>query len=148
MARVQLSIDDMATHLTLRTILESEGHQVVASDPDVVIAGAPEQAVAAARTHPALVLATAGAIRSAVQAMREGVFGYIFVPLQPGEPGIMVQRALQQPSSPIPTQLMSLAEVERMYIQHVLRQCNFNRTKAASVLGVGRNTLWRKLKQF
>ncbi|MBI5091051.1 MAG: helix-turn-helix domain-containing protein [Candidatus Hydrogenedentes bacterium] len=33
------------------------------------------------------------------------------------------------------------------HIRSVLRQCKNNQGKAAQVLGIGRNTLWRKLKR-
>ena len=38
-----------------------------------------------------------------------------------------------------------LAEVERDHIRRVLERCAGNRTEAARVLGIGRNTLARKL---
>ncbi|MEM6925805.1 MAG: sigma-54-dependent Fis family transcriptional regulator [Myxococcota bacterium] len=39
----------------------------------------------------------------------------------------------------------TLAEVERAYCRHVLASCDGNRTRAAQRLGIGRNTLARKL---
>jgi DNA-binding NtrC family response regulator len=42
--------------------------------------------------------------------------------------------------------LRSLKEVEREYIQWVLRRVGRNRTRAARVLGIDRATLWRHLK--
>lgn len=48
-----------------------------------------------------------------------------------------------------PTQWeMPLAEVERRHILGVLRHCRNNKVRAAAVLGIGYNTLWRKLKQY
>ncbi len=41
--------------------------------------------------------------------------------------------------------LPTLAEVERAYIAHVLASCDGNRSRAAARLGIGRNTLLRKL---
>ena len=41
-----------------------------------------------------------------------------------------------------------LDEVERAHIETVLRQCKHNQAEAARLLGIGRNTLWRKLKQY
>jgi DNA-binding protein Fis len=35
--------------------------------------------------------------------------------------------------------------VERAYIAHVLASCDGNRSRAAARLGIGRNTLLRKL---
>ncbi|WP_448384695.1 sigma-54-dependent transcriptional regulator [Desulfosoma sp.] len=43
---------------------------------------------------------------------------------------------------------LSLAEVERRHILSVLARCGNNKTKAAAVLGIGANTLWRKLKKY
>jgi Nif-specific regulatory protein len=47
-------------------------------------------------------------------------------------------------ATPIP----SLEEVERDHILSVLRHAGGNRTRAAELLGIGRNTLGRKLKKF
>lgn len=44
--------------------------------------------------------------------------------------------------------LMSLAQVENRYIGHVLKKVNGNKRKAASILGIGRRTLYRKLELF
>lgn len=43
--------------------------------------------------------------------------------------------------------IKTLHELERDYIAHVLRRCNGNRSAAARILGIGRNTLLRKLKK-
>ena len=43
---------------------------------------------------------------------------------------------------------LTLAEVERLYIEKTLDHCGGNRTRAAALLGIGRNTLLRKLKQY
>jgi len=42
----------------------------------------------------------------------------------------------------------SLAEVERRHILHVLDACGGSQAEAARVLGIGRNTLWRKLREY
>ena len=42
--------------------------------------------------------------------------------------------------------LMPLRELESLYIQYVLAQTDGNRSAAARILGIGRNTLLRKLK--
>ncbi|MFN2268471.1 MAG: helix-turn-helix domain-containing protein, partial [Desulfonatronovibrio sp.] len=44
--------------------------------------------------------------------------------------------------------LLSLAEIEKNYIRHVLKKVNNNKRKAASILGIGRRTLYRKLEQL
>ena len=43
--------------------------------------------------------------------------------------------------------LKPLRELERDYIAHVLRRCEGNRSAAARILGIGRNTLLRKLRE-
>lgn len=45
-----------------------------------------------------------------------------------------------------PTELVSLEEIERRYINHVLKAVGDNRTQAAKVLGLDRKTLYRRLK--
>ncbi len=45
------------------------------------------------------------------------------------------------------TGLRSLEEVELAYIRHVLAACQGNRSAAARLLGIGRNTLLRKLNE-
>lgn len=47
-----------------------------------------------------------------------------------------------------PTELVSLEEVERRYILHVLKTVGGNRTLAARVLGLDRKTLYRKLQRY
>lgn len=47
-----------------------------------------------------------------------------------------------------PSELMTMEEVERRYIQHVLNVTHGNRTQTAQILGFDRKTLYRKLKQM
>jgi len=42
----------------------------------------------------------------------------------------------------------TLAEVEREYVLQVLEECGGHQVEAARVLGIGRTTLWRKLRQL
>ena len=44
--------------------------------------------------------------------------------------------------------LRSLAEVEREHVLRVVAACGGSQTEAARVLGIGRNTLWRKLQRY
>jgi DNA-binding NtrC family response regulator len=43
-------------------------------------------------------------------------------------------------------QVMPIAELERRYVIEVLGRYKGNRTRTAKALGIGANTLWRKLK--
>ena len=45
-------------------------------------------------------------------------------------------------------QPLSMEELERTAIQRALRMCQGNRTRAASLLGISRDTLYRKLRQY
>jgi two-component system response regulator HydG len=47
-----------------------------------------------------------------------------------------------------PTELISMAEVEKRYILKVLEAVSGNRTLAARVLGFDRRTLYRKLESY
>jgi DNA-binding NtrC family response regulator len=44
--------------------------------------------------------------------------------------------------------LLPLEEAEKQHVLGVLEHCAQNRAKAAKVLGIGYNTLWRKLKKY
>ena len=46
-----------------------------------------------------------------------------------------------------PLGMITLANAERLHILHVMEACGGQQTRAAKVLGVGRTTLWRKLKE-
>ena len=89
-----------------------------------------------------------------MESMKKGVYGYIFLPFQPGEAGLMAQRAtgVQAPEANAPptadSPLRRLEDVESDYILGVLRRCKNNQARAARVLGIGRNTLWRKLRKI
>lgn len=152
MAQILLDVDDAANRLTLQVVLENEGHEIVDADPDVVLTDAFSRALEHAPNAPTILLAAASQIKDAVQLMGQGVFGYIFVPFQPGEAGLMIERALASESAAGggtgAEALTSLAEIEARHIRLVLRECKYNQAQAAKVLGIGRNTLWRKLKSM
>jgi len=42
----------------------------------------------------------------------------------------------------------TLAEVEKTHILQTLERCGWNHSQAAEMLGIGRTTLWRKLKEY
>jgi DNA-binding NtrC family response regulator len=149
MARVELAIADPASRLTLKAMLEAEGHTATEAEPDVVICDDLRTAVLRAPERPVLALTPYSEVRDAVTAMRQGVYGYILLPFQPGEAAVMVERALGQ-NRPASEQTVpeKLEVVEGRHIQEVVRLCKGNRAEAARVLGIGRNTLWRKLKKM
>jgi transcriptional regulator of acetoin/glycerol metabolism len=44
--------------------------------------------------------------------------------------------------------LLSLEELEKYALEQALREAQGNKSKAAEILGISRDTLYRKLKQF
>jgi two-component system response regulator HydG len=54
----------------------------------------------------------------------------------------------QLPSPALPSSRPSLKEMERRHIMETLESCGGNYDEAARVLGIGRTTLWRKLKEY
>lgn len=44
--------------------------------------------------------------------------------------------------------LVPLADIEKAHILHVLDACEGSQTEAAKILGIARNTLWRKLRSY
>ena len=152
MASIALHIRDAANRITLEMMLRAAGHVIVPGGGDAAIADDPVLALREARERPALVLSAPGGIAAAVDAMRQGVYGYIFLPFQPGEAVLMVERALNGgAASPAPAQAhgtLPLEDAERAHIEAVLRECRGNRAEAARRLGIGRNTLWRKLRRY
>ncbi len=155
MASITLYIRDGANRITLEMMLRAAGHAIVPDGGDAVITDDPVRAVREVRERPALVLATAGDIAAAVDAMRQGVYGYIFLPFQPGEAVLMVGRALGGVHGGFKGAVLAndseaapLEDAERAHIEAVLRACRGNRAEAARRLGIGRNTLWRKLRRY
>lgn len=152
MAAVQLIIGDPAYRLTMRAMLEAEGHRIVASEADVIISDDTRTALDSAKKAQTLFLCPVAHLAEAVEVMKRGVFGYIVLPFVPGEAGVMVARALQcrertqDLSEPRPESMEPLETIELRYMREVLRRCKGNQAKAARILGIGRNTLWRKLK--
>ncbi len=63
-----------------------------------------------------------------------------------------LQRPAASPASPpgprAPGVLKTLAEMEREHVLQVLEACGGSQSDAARILGVARNTLWRKLKTY
>lgn len=46
------------------------------------------------------------------------------------------------------SELRTLAEIEREYVLRVLEACGGSQVEAARVLGIGRSTLWRKMRSY
>ena len=148
MAKVLIETADDTLRLTIKALLERAGHQCVERDGDAAVTDSAERAVALCHTRAVVLLTPVSGVEDAVTAMRQGVYGYALLPLQPGEVELMVSRALGSkavPESDAP--MLPLAEIEMRHIRETLRRCNNNQAKTARVLGIGRNTLWRKLRR-
>jgi DNA-binding NtrC family response regulator len=52
------------------------------------------------------------------------------------------------PQEPAGGTLLSLSEAERRHILFVMKSCGGQHQEAARILGIGRTTLWRKLKDY
>lgn len=157
MALIGLHINDPADRMTLKAMLEVDGHRVLEGDLGTPLLITDDLEHAAERVSPrtsVLVVCASDDVGRAVQAMRNGVYGYISRPFLPGEAGLMVQRTLgAQHAEPgeggvREGPMRRLEEVESDHILQVLRRCKNNQAKAARILGIGRNTLWRKLKKI
>jgi two-component system response regulator HydG len=62
---------------------------------------------------------------------------------------VRAYRPVRRPAlSADPTELTTLAEVEKRHIGRVLKAVGGSRTDAARILGIGRKTLYRKLRDY
>lgn len=91
-----------------------------------------------------------GSIANAVDAMREGAAGYVTKPADADQvlAAFEATPALDADNAGGQFQPPSLAEAEWNHIQQVLADCNGNLSRAASLLGIPRRTLQRKLKKL
>lgn len=135
--------------LTVGALLKAAGYQVSNEAPQVTITDSADMAVRLCSSCPSLMLASISNVQEAIASMKRGVYGYILVPLLPDEMVLMVERALAAaPRNTSEDRDQSLREVEKHHILNVLHRCRGNQVRAAKRLGIGRNTLWRKLKEY
>jgi DNA-binding NtrC family response regulator len=52
------------------------------------------------------------------------------------------------PDDDYPLARLSLEELEKLHIQKILERCAGQKARAASILGINRTTLWKKLRQY
>ena len=141
MIRVGLAVEDPTTELIVKQLLVTAGHSVVDEEPQVVVTDGFEPLSIA----PTVVLTPMARVGDAIEAMRRGAFGYALLPLQPHEVVLMVERSANRPAVAKTFEPRRLEDIELEHINAVVRHCKGNRAKAARLLGIGRNTLWRKL---
>lgn len=145
---VELDIENAELKAAVRERLEHAGHSVGKSPTEVVLTDDALRAMEHLKTGPSIVLTNLEQLGAALAAMRAGAYGYVLVPLQPGELELQVERAALGLLPPQQGEPLTLADVETRYVRAVLDRFRGNQTKAARALGIGRNTLWRKLKQY
>lgn len=155
MACVLLNITSAPLRITLEVILQLEGHTLSEVAGDAAVTDSLQRATELAGQYPVLVLVPSAQVADAVGLMRKGVQDYALLPLQPGEVPFKIDRLLRSMSAPahdgvIETgqELKSLAAMEEAHIRLALRHCKGNQLQAAKLLGIGRNTLWRKLRRY
>ena len=68
--------------------------------------------------------------------------------VSPDDLPIILHNTSRQMPAGLFEDLPSLEEVERRYLEHVLRAVGRNRTRAAEVLGIDRRTLYRMAERF
>jgi DNA-binding NtrC family response regulator len=109
---------------------------------------------------PAIVVTRHAEVRGIVESMRAGAFDYLTKPVDPAvllaacraalasrpgaSPADAGRSAEAGPAGPWPaacSHLRPLREIEDAYIDHVLTATGGNRTRAARILGVARETL-------
>lgn len=149
MAAIELSIRDHAIRITLQSLVRRAGHHVVEEHGDVVLSDDLGGRFDDALQPPVLLVAHASEIPDAIAAMQRGAYDYVYIPLQPDEVALRIARALVSDGDAhtITPEVVTLAEAEQRVIRDALLRCNNNRSEAARQLGIGRNTLWRKMKQ-
>jgi len=64
------------------------------------------------------------------------------------KPADLPEELLAPSTAPPTTLLRPLREVEREHILAILDACKGSQAEAARALGIGRNTLWRKLREY
>ncbi|HNZ47256.1 MAG TPA: helix-turn-helix domain-containing protein [Candidatus Hydrogenedentes bacterium] len=155
MACVLLNITSVPLRITLEVMLHLEGHTLSEIAGDAAVTDSLPHAADLAGQYPVLLLVPAAQVADAVGLMRKGVHDYALLPLQPGEVPFKIERILASLSAPahdgvIETgqELKSLAAMEEAHIRLALRHCKGNQLQAAKLLGIGRNTLWRKLRRY
>jgi DNA-binding NtrC family response regulator len=92
-------------------------------------------------------------VDSAIEAIKHGAYDYLCKPLDFARATKTLDdlaERLQQSRLPESAEQdwrpLPLSEMRRIHIQRVLQTCNGNRVRAARVLGIGRTSLYRFLK--
>jgi two-component system response regulator RegA len=92
-------------------------------------------------------------VDSAIDAVKHGAYDYLCRPLDFAratktldELAERLQESRLSESADQDWRPLPLSEMRRIHIERVLKTCNGNRVRAARVLGIGRTSLYRFLK--
>ena len=101
------------------------------------------------------------AVKTAVAALKSGVYDYVTKPLDPDEIAHLVKKALEHKRTAHENALLrqtvagkckcssqTLEDVERAHILRVVEECGGNQSHAADILDIDRVTLYHKLKKY
>ncbi len=94
---------------------------------------------------PGNVRELSNAMKHGVALAQNGVIDVDDLPEDVRSPSPRASHASERGSDDV---LRTLADVEREHVLRVIEACGGSQTEAAHVLGIGRNTLWRKLQQY
>jgi transcriptional regulator of acetoin/glycerol metabolism len=90
-----------------------------------------------------------GNVRELESALERAALQCEGQPIRPDHlPAVMRQRRAISPGKPTTEPVRSLKEVERLAILTAGRAAGGNLTRAAQLLGIGRTTLWRKIREL
>jgi DNA-binding NtrC family response regulator len=142
------------------------------TDLDVVLLGVGKSGIerveAVKRMRPAtpvILMTPCGSVASAVEAMRAGAFDYVMEPFETEAVLFAVERAVERRAlgeedrslhdercaealvAQGAERTLSLAEVEDLYIDEILRRTGGNKVRAAHLLGIDRKTLYRRAER-
>jgi len=97
-----------------------------------------------------VILTGYGSIATAVRAVKLGAVDYLTKPARFAEirEALFGCGASNKTMAPAEDSALSLARVEREYIESILAKCDGNVSKAARILGLHRQSLQRKLRKF
>lgn len=94
-----------------------------------------------------------GNVRELKNAIERATVLGVGTEVQPDDLGLVSRPSSRTPDSaitrPVPEpESVSLIDAELRHIRRVLEQCGGNKTKACKMLGIGRGTLYKKLKEI
>ena len=86
MARVRLDVEDLANRLTVKALLEADGHEVVDNEAAVIITDDTQRAVVSAQEAPTLLLTSAAEIPRLSRRCAGGCMGISLCRSSPAKP--------------------------------------------------------------